>query len=87
MIPDPHSRRFDPRWLRPVIGTDGAELLWAPDAFPGSAAEASMNDPAGLHFDEALEHFDEALEQVVTDGCRICPLCGLIVARSGTFVS
>ena len=86
MIRDPHSRRFDPRWLVPAIGTDGAELFRAPEASPRSAADASWNDPDGMHFDEALEQFDEALEQIVTNGCRVCPLCGLIVAWSGSFL-
>jgi hypothetical protein len=80
MIPNPHSRRFDPRRLLPAIGTDGAELLGAPDAFPGSTAEAPRNDPAG-------QDFDEALEQIVSNECRVCHLCGAIVARDGSVVS
>ena len=50
-----HSHRFDPRWLFPAIGTDGAELYGAPDASPCSAAEESTNDPTRRDFDEALE--------------------------------
>jgi hypothetical protein len=94
MIPDPHARRFDPRWLFPGIGTDGAELFRAPEASPRFAAETSTNDRAGLEFDEALEQFDEALEQfdealeqVASDGCRVCPLCGSTVGRTNSFES
>ena len=29
---DPHSRRFDPRWLFPAIETDGEETSGGPDA-------------------------------------------------------
>jgi hypothetical protein len=77
MSPDPHSRRFDPRRLFPAIGTDGSELFGAPDASPFSTAGESTNDPAG-------QDFDEALEQIGSNGCRVCPLCGAIVARDGT---
>ena len=41
------SNRFDPRWLFPAIGTDGAELYGPPDASPCSAAEESTNEPTG----------------------------------------
>ncbi len=74
MIPDSRFRRFDPRRLRPAIGTDGAELFGTPEAFPGYAAEASRDDPVG-------GDVDEALEQMASNGCRVCPLCGAIVAR------
>jgi hypothetical protein len=67
MSPNPHSGRFDPRWLFPEIETDEAELFEAPDAFPFPAAEESTTDPAG-------RDFDEALEQIVSNGCRVCPL-------------
>jgi hypothetical protein len=77
MSSDPHSRRFDRRWLFPTSGTDEAELLEAPDASPSSAAEESTNDPVG-------QDFDEALEQIGWEGCRVCPLCGAIVARDGS---
>jgi hypothetical protein len=79
MIPDPHSRRFDPRWLLPTIGMDGAELSGAPDAAPDPTAEAPRTKPTG-------PDFDEALEQIVSNECRICPLCGAIVARDGSVV-
>ena len=44
---DPHSRRFDPRWLFPAIETNGEETSETPDAFPFSSDEESTNDPAG----------------------------------------
>jgi hypothetical protein len=80
MIPEPYLRRLDPRRLLPAIGTDGAELFEAPDAFPRSAAEESMIDRAG-------QDFDKALEQIGSNGCSVCPLCGAVVARDGSVVS
>jgi hypothetical protein len=80
MSPDPHSRRFDPRRLFPAIGTDGSELFGEPDASPFSTAGESTNDPAG-------QEFDEALEQIVSEKCTVCPLCGAIVDRDGTVVN
>jgi hypothetical protein len=80
MTPNPHSRRFDPRWLSTPLKTDGEELFGAPDADLRSAAEESRND-------SALRDFDEALEQIVSDECRVCPLCGVIVDRDGTVVN
>jgi hypothetical protein len=80
MISNPHSRRFDPRWLSTPIKTDGEELFGAPDAELRSAAEGSRNDPAS-------RDFDEALEQIVLEECRVCPLCGVIVGRDGTVVN
>jgi hypothetical protein len=80
MIPNHHSRRFDQRWLSPPIKTDGEELFGAPDADLRSAAEESRNDPAS-------RYFDEALEQIVSDECRVCPLCRVIVDRDGSVVS
>jgi len=65
------SNRFDPRWLFPAIGTDGAELYGAPDASPCSAAEESTNDLT-------RRGFDEALEQIAPDGCWVRPLCEAI---------
>src|SRR5262245_10064431 len=65
---DPHSPRFDPRWLFPVIGSDGAELYQAPDASRYSTAEESTNDSTG-------RNFDEALEQLGSDACWLCPHC------------
>jgi hypothetical protein len=58
-------------WLLPTIGKDGVELSGAPDAYRGPTAEASRDAPAG-------QDFDEALEQIVSNECRICPLCGAI---------
>jgi hypothetical protein len=80
MIPNPHSRRFDPRWLSTPIKTDGEELFGAPAAELRFADEESMND-------RALRDFDEAIEQIVSEECRVCPLCGVIVDRDGTVVN
>jgi hypothetical protein len=80
MIPNPHSRRFDPRWLSEPIKTDRGELSEALDADLGSAATESANDPD-------LRDFDEALEQIVFETCRVCPLCGAIVDREGSVVN
>ena len=43
MIPNPHSRRLDPRWLSTPIKTDGEELFGALDADLRSAATESTN--------------------------------------------
>src|SRR5438270_10677436 len=80
MTPNPHSRRFDPRWLSTPLKTDGEELFGAPDADLLFAAEESRDD-------QALRDFDEALEQIVLEECRVCLLCGVIVDRDGTVVN
>ena len=77
MSADPHSRRFDPCRLFPAIGEDGEALFGAPGTTPRSDAEESADDLAGWDVDEALEQLD-------LEGCRVCPLCGAIVARDGT---
>ena len=80
MIPNPHSRRFDPRWLSTPIKTDGEELFGALDVDLRSAVTESTNYLA-------LWDFDEALEQIVLEECRVCPLCGVLVDRDGTVVN
>ncbi len=77
---DPHSRRFSPHWMLPAIETDGEETSEAPDASPFVWDEESPNAPA----EQVL---DDALEQIASEACRVCPLCGAIVARDGTVVS
>jgi hypothetical protein len=77
MNSDPRSRRFDPRWLLPAIGEDGEALFEESDAVPLFEAEESTDDPAGWDVDEALE-------QIASEGCRVCPLCGAIVASDGS---
>ena len=77
MSTDPHSRRFDPCRLFPAIGEDGAALFGALDTTPRSDAEELAEELAGWGVDEALEQLD-------LEGCRVCPLCGAIVARDGT---
>jgi hypothetical protein len=80
MIPNPHSRRFDPRSLSKAITSDWEELLEALDAELGSAAMKSTIEPS-------LLDFDEALEQIVSEGCKLCPLCWANVDRDGTVVN
>ena len=80
MISNHHSRRFDPRWLSRPLKIDWEELMEAVDAHVGFAATKSTNDPD-------LRDFDEALEQMVSEECRVCPLCGEIVDRGGTVVN
>jgi hypothetical protein len=76
MTPRRDSYRFDPHGLLPAIGTDGAALPLPPEESACFAREASSNEPAA-------QEFDLALEQMVIQECRVCPLCGLIVARDG----
>jgi len=77
MNSDPRSRRFDLRWLLPAIGSDGAAQFEVPDAASPFEAEDPTGDPVG-------REFDEALEQIGSEGCRVCPLCGAIVASDGS---
>jgi hypothetical protein len=77
---DPHSRRFDPRWLFSAIETNGEETSEARDAIPFSWDEEFTNHPTG-------PEFDEALEQIASKKCCVCPLCGAIVASDGTVLS
>jgi hypothetical protein len=77
MSADPYSRRFDPCRLFPAIGKDGAALFGALDTTARFDAEESADDLAGCPVDLALEQFD-------MEGCRVCPLCGAIVARDGS---
>jgi hypothetical protein len=77
---DPLTRRFDPRRLFMPIKTDGEEPFGVPAADRWSAPRESAHDPAG-------RDFDEALEQIVSDKCRTCPLCGAIPDRDGTVLS
>jgi hypothetical protein len=79
MGPRRDSFRFDPRWLPPAIGTDGAALPVPPEESALFGPEASQTEPAAT--DSGL-----ALEEMFSAGCRVCPLCGLIVARDGRCV-
>jgi hypothetical protein len=58
---------------------DGASLSEEPDADAAhpSEAEGPRDDPAGWDVDEAIE-------QITSEGCRVCPLCGAIVASDGS---
>ncbi len=75
-----HSRCYGARWLFPAIGTDEVENSGASDASPFSADEESTNDPYG-------RKFDEALEQIASEGCCVCPVCGAIVEGDGSVAS
>jgi hypothetical protein len=66
---DPHSRRFDPRWLVPLIERNATETSLVPDASPVSSDDGSTNDPTE-------QDFDDALEQVASERGCVCPLCG-----------
>jgi len=79
MISNHHSRRFDPRWPSKPLKIDWEELMQAVDADLGFAATESTNDPD-------LRDFDEALEQIVSEECKVCPLCGANVDRDETVV-
>jgi hypothetical protein len=72
----PRSGRFDLRWLSSAIGKDEAALFEDSDVGPPFEDEQGTNDPAG-------PDVDEALEQIGSEGCRVCPLCGAIVASDG----
>jgi hypothetical protein len=65
----PHSRRFDARRLFPAIESDGEETSGAPNGFPFSSYEESINDPSDWDIDKALE-------QVWSDGRWVCPSLG-----------
>jgi hypothetical protein len=80
MSTNPHSRRFDPRFLSSPIKTDGDELFGASDADQGALATDSPYGPD-------LLDFDEALEQIVFETSKVCPLCGAIVDRDGPVVN
>ena len=77
---DPHSRRFDPRWLFLAIEPDGEETSEAPNVSPFSWDEELTNDPIE-------RDFDQALEQIASERCCVCPLCGAIVASDGSVLS
>jgi hypothetical protein len=77
MSSDRRSHRFDSRWRFSAVETNSEETFQTPDAAGFSPNRESTNDPAG-------RDFDEALEQIGLEGCRVCPLCGAIVARDGS---
>jgi hypothetical protein len=77
---DPHSSRFNPRWLLPTMEINAAETFEAPDVFRFSSAEESTNDPVG-------REFDEALEQIASERGFVCPRCRAIVASDGSAFS
>jgi hypothetical protein len=60
-------------WLFPALAKDGAAQFEEPEAASRLEAAKSTDDRAGRDVDEALEQID-------SEGCRVCPLCGAIVA-------
>jgi hypothetical protein len=77
---DPRARHSRPSRLFPAIETAGVKKFEAPDEYLFCSGEESPNDPAG-------QRFDEALEQIASEGCCVCPLCGAIVASDGSVLS
>jgi hypothetical protein len=74
---DPHLRRFKPSWLSPAIETHREETSKAPEVSPFASDEGLAND--------LLEReIDEAIEQIASERCCVCPLCGAIVANDGS---
>jgi hypothetical protein len=80
MNPRRGSSGFDPHGLPLAIGTDGAALPLPPLESPFLAPEAPSNEPPA-------RDFDLALEEMLSQECRICPLCGLIVWRADRLTS
>jgi len=80
MTVDPHSRRFDPRWLSPAIETDEVQASEAPDVSPFSLDEE-------LTSNLTEQELDEALKQIALERCCVCPLCGAIVGTDGSVLS
>jgi hypothetical protein len=77
---DLHPRRFDPRWLFPAIETVGEETS-KPPVVSLSASSWELTS-------ELTERdIDLALEQVASERCCVCPLCGAIVRNDGTVLS
>jgi hypothetical protein len=77
---DPHSQRFDPRWLSPKVEAHGDQ------AFAASSAAAFLPDKK-LTRDVTDQELDEAIEQVASQRCCVCPLCGAIVGGHGSVLS
>ena len=77
---DPHSNRLDPRRLFPAFETDEWEIFEALDASRFSSDEESASDLSE-------RDFDLALEQIASERCCVCPLCGAIVGSDGNVLS
>jgi hypothetical protein len=77
---DPHSHRLDPRRLFPPMETDEDEMSEALGASRFSSSEESANDPPE-------RDFDLALEQIASERCCVCPLCGAIVSSDGSVLN
>jgi hypothetical protein len=71
---DPHSQRFDPRWLSRGLGTDGQQAFAAPDTSPifwNQTLSGNVTD----------RELDEALEQIASDRRCECPRWNCRYAR------
>jgi hypothetical protein len=77
---DPHSNRFGPRRPFPAIEIDEDEMFLSLDRLLRSSDEDWTNDPPE-------RDFDLALEQIASERCCVCPLCGAIVASDGSVLS
>jgi hypothetical protein len=77
---DSHSHRFDLRRPFPAIENDEEEMFETPDTCRRSSDEDWTNDPPE-------RDFDLALEQIASERCCVCPLCGAIVGSDGTVLS
>ncbi len=77
---DPRSDRFDPRRLFPPIETEDEEASDAPDVAPFYSNGALTRDLTD-------RDIDLALEQVASERCCVCPLCGAIVGSAGIVLS
>jgi hypothetical protein len=77
---DPHSPRFDSRWLSRETETDGEQAFEAPDLFPFSSSEKLSSNVTD-------QELDEALEQIVSERCCVCRLCMAILGSDGFVLS
>jgi hypothetical protein len=77
---DSHAHRFDLRRPFPAIENDEEDMFETPDTCRRSSDEDCTNDPPE-------RDFDLALEQIASEPCCVCPLCGAIVASDGSVLS
>ncbi len=77
---NPHSHRFDPRWLFAPIETEDEETSDALDVSPFSSSGA-------LTRDLTERDIDLALEQVASERCCVYRFCGAIVGSAGNVLS
>ncbi len=75
---DPHSQRFDPRWLFRRL-----ETVWE-QSFEEAPDVSRFSSGAKLSSIVTDRELDEALRQVASERCCVCPLCGAIVGSDGS---